>query len=94
MTFDKTRRVFDMRDTRQPPRQKLYKPKLPKRWQHQDELDAHVGKDIKIVFRDETTASGILLAADQFTIKIDCRSGPVTYFKHDMSSYAFFKDPA
>jgi hypothetical protein len=88
MNYERGKRVFDMREARE----KRERPKLkikPRKWQHQDELERCVGKAIVVVFRDREIATGRLLAADQFTVKIDCEAGPVTFFKHTMFSYAF-----
>ena len=70
-------------------RDRSFKPKKPRKWQHQDELEANVGKPIMLVFLDDQELKGKLVAADQFTIKIECKSGQPTFFKHSLGSYAF-----
>lgn len=51
-----------------PPRKKLTV--KPKRWSHQDELSALIGKEVDIIALDGKHLSARILQADQFTLKI------------------------
>lgn len=63
-------------------------PKL-KSWTHQDDLKALKGKEVTLVALDRTEIFGLLLEADQFTIKIleTASQSVVTYFKHTLASF-------
>lgn len=56
----------------------------PKAWNHQDELKELVGKEINIGWFDGATGKAILLAADQFTLKVRTaeEEHPLIIFKH------------
>lgn len=88
------KKVFDMRNRPPRPKQK------PRKWQHQDELEASIGKVITLYrsaaagggrvpgHAEPTVIEGVLVAADQFTIKVRFRAGnEVTHFKHALNSY-------
>lgn len=51
-------------------RQKLGMPK-PKRWSHQHDLDASLGKRITLLVQGGRPIEGTLIAADQYTLKIE-----------------------
>ncbi|MCP1540036.1 hypothetical protein [Methylorubrum extorquens] len=46
-------------------------PNRPKAWNHQDELKAHYGKGIALLLPDGATKTGVLVAADQFAVKVE-----------------------
>lgn len=63
-------RSFDVSRNRPPrQRQKLGMPK-PKKWNHQDELEALVDKTILVRVAPFETIKGVLVAADQYSLKI------------------------
>lgn len=66
----------------------------PRAWNHQDDLKALRGK--KIIFRlreDVENLTGVLIDADQFTLKLEYISSAtgnkstLTYFKHALEFY-------
>jgi len=60
----------------------------PKKWSHQHDLDALVGKKIRIQFRNGDVETGELVAADQYALKLACSDqSAMTYFKSDMRGY-------
>lgn len=61
----------------------------PKSWTHQEDLRLLKGRRIIITTMYGDLASGPLLEADQFTIKLLCDASQsvVTYFKHGISSF-------
>jgi len=65
----------------------------PRPWSHQDDLRKAGGKEIQInLIGYVNTIRGVLLNADQFTLKVrlvDGGKSPMTYFKHSIESYAF-----
>lgn len=74
------------------PRQTLRAPK-PKRWSHQDDLDALIGKRVVVVAIEGGHSFGVLLAADQFTLKLDLEGQSLVtshyvVFKSALSSFA------
>ena len=74
------------------PRQTLRAPK-PKRWSHQDDLDALVGKRIGIITTGEGHEIGRLVAADQFALKLAIEgqsslTSPTIVFKHAIRCFA------
>lgn len=62
-----------------------------KRWSHQDELQAHRGKPITLIHLNAQRANGVLLEADQFTLKVRHDAGnsqsSVTYSKGNIIGY-------
>lgn len=64
----------------------------PRRWSHQDELQALVGKQVNLTYTAGSnffTREGLLVAADQFTLKIrDERGDERVYFKSAMINFA------
>lgn len=63
----------------------------PKRWSHQDELTAAVGKKVRLV-SNNMVETGELVAADQFTIKVKYDNGTgdlrfVVVFKSALTSF-------
>jgi hypothetical protein len=74
---------------------KPFKPKPPKKWSHQDQLESLKNKEIyfQVVDRDNGI-KGVLLEADQFTIQVEVEhflatdvKSVLTYFK---SQVVFF----
>ena len=65
----------------------------PKRWSHQDELTALKGTKITVCFTrligTSSYTQGVLLEADQFTLKIDRGpyNSPEIVFKHTIHSF-------
>lgn len=96
MSSNSSGRPFEVRHKGFKPRPK---PK-PKKWQYQDDLDLAIGSVITLnrsANRDgglgPATIEGVLLSADQFTIKIRTKIGSeVTHFKHALNSYAVAKN--
>jgi hypothetical protein len=77
-------RTVEFRDCRpRPPR-----PPRERRWSHQDDLTAAIGKKVSAFTTGNLIVDGRLLAADQFTVKIDYVdptdeiSGQTVFFKH------------
>jgi hypothetical protein len=67
---------------------KLSMPK-PKRWSHQSELDLNIGKEITLSFINrDGDITGVLIAADQFTIKIQQK---YNVDKNSTQTTVFFK---
>lgn len=71
-----------------------HRPRPPKvkRWSHQDDLDALVGKTVKLHLHDQgigETYTGVLLAADQFALKIQIEGQdfPVVVYKSALSDF-------
>jgi hypothetical protein len=64
------------------------KPK-PKRWSHQSDLDALIGKTIYIRFIDGEAYTGKLLGADQFTLKMRIPNAdfPVVIYKSSLTDF-------
>jgi hypothetical protein len=69
------------------------KPFKPKPWSHQGDLANAKGKRVEILFGAEDGLTGILLEADQFSLKIEV-SNPdgsyksvLTVFKHSIRFY-------
>ena len=63
-------RVFDVSHKRR----KLSMPPKQKRWSHQDQLSALVGKNVTISLLDVGDLTGKLLNADQFTIQLELKN--------------------
>lgn len=65
------------------------KPPKVKRWSHQDDLEAAIGKQIGVTMTCGLSFTGELVAADQFTIKLRLvdHIGTSTLFK---SAFAFY----
>jgi hypothetical protein len=95
--MQQARRVFD--ETTQQPREtlKLRRPvsvRTPgKAWSHQQDLAALKGKIVTLFFLDDSKVEGMLVDADQFTIKVArpaVESKPariVTFFKHALTGF-------
>lgn len=88
-TFDASR----FRQRRENERAK-FAPKKPKRWNHQDDLEALVGRRVTLVLSHSDRSwdgllRGTLLAADPFTLKVKQHGSdrPVTVFKSALSYY-------
>ena len=80
-------RVFTDKQSRpQPRRPMLSKPKI---WNHQDDLKALTGKPVPVFILNCPEVTGVLLEADQFTLKIleSNSQSVVTYFKHSLTSF-------
>ena len=60
---------------------KPYKPK-PKSWSHQDDLKALVGEQVNVLFLSGKVINAKLVAADNFTFKLQFDQSEFTYFKH------------
>lgn len=62
-------------------------------WSHQNELSALIGKTIRILTGTQTI-EGMLLAADQFSVKVTRKSDPnnfVVVFKSSMTYFCEVK---
>lgn len=70
----------------------------PKRWSHQDALDASIGKQIEIGITGLGVLKGVLLSADQWSIRLllthmadtelpEKSRVDMTYFKHAISCF-------
>lgn len=63
----------------------------PKAWSHQDDLKALIGKRVKltrVAYTGTTYDYGKLVAADQFTLKLQAPTGHVcVYFKSAFISF-------
>lgn len=72
-----------------PRRKKEIAFKKPRRWSHQDDLDAAVGKVVAVESTYGATAvAGLLLASDQFTLKIQVKDkSPLVIFKHAIACF-------
>lgn len=58
------------------------RPYKPRPWSHQDDLIDMIGKTVTLLVVERGWISGKLIAADQFTLKIDAgEKSAVTYFK-------------
>lgn len=67
---------------------RLRKPLKPRAWNHQQELRELTDKMVTVEFRTGATLTGKLLAADQFTLKIEFSPGKAsTVFKHALNRY-------
>lgn len=68
---------------------KLNAPAKPKAWTHQDDLKSLKGKEVALFILGCPEITGLLLEADQFTIKIleTNSKSVVTYFKHTLTSF-------
>ena len=83
-------KVFtDYKRTKRPERPILSKPHKPKAWNHQDDLKSLKGKSVGIEMQNASEVFGVLLEADQFTLKIleTNTQSVVTYFKHSLTSF-------
>lgn len=86
--------------TKQPASGKNKPPQAGSSWSHQGELIGAASRrqKIELVFPDDTSASGELIAADSYTIKVRVTldedqpgvTAEVVYFKHALLSYRFF----
>lgn len=69
------------------------KPFKPKPWSHQNELVAAKGKRVEIFFSQYDGLAGVLIDADQFTLKIELTNSDdgsksvLTVFKHSIRHY-------
>lgn len=74
------------------------KPAKPKRWSHQDYLDASLGKQVEIAVTNVGTMKGVLINADQFTLRVlvthigeselpSSHHSEMTYFKHALTAF-------
>ena len=62
------------------------------RWTHQGDLETGLGKMIHLLLADGKLATGELLNADQFALKVfddPARPSGTTYFKHSIAAYHF-----
>lgn len=66
---------------------KPFKPKKPKRWSHQDDLDGAIGRTLRVQNKIGQLADAKLIAADQFTLKLEFDDGTLTIFKHALNGY-------
>jgi hypothetical protein len=68
------------------------KPFKPKRWSHQQDLEKLKGKKVDLVYPNGEWVRGVLLEADQFTLRVDIGSenhqSVLTVFKHSLRSYS------
>lgn len=66
------------------------KPYKPRPWSHQQDLASLIGRTINIAIMDGAILSGVLRAADPFTLKIELpdSKADLTVFKHVIASYA------
>jgi hypothetical protein len=66
------------------------RPAKPKRWSHQDDLTALIGKTIVCGRSDGMSLEGVLVEADQFTLKIQTPEFalPVLVFKSALTYIA------
>ncbi|MER9496313.1 hypothetical protein NKI86_31625 [Mesorhizobium sp. M0320] len=81
-----SQRTFEFK---KPNRQKLGMPK-PARWSHQNDLDALKGKKVTIGILDSGPMTGVLVEADQFTVKMaakDESSKAVVIFKSALTYF-------
>lgn len=60
-----------------------------RQWSHQDDLKALLNKKVTILFLDDTTFNGTLLAADQFTVKIELSDASASrvFFKSALQGF-------
>jgi hypothetical protein len=69
------------------------KPFRPKPWSHQQDLTAAKGKRVEIDFAETVGFTGVLLEADQFSLKVEVSNPDGTYksvltvFKHSIRHY-------
>lgn len=95
MNYDRPARSFDV--TPKPAgtafpalekRRKLSAPRV-KKWSHQDDLEALVGKQILLTDRNGDESKPILLlAADQFSIKVeDSKKTALVILKHGIVAF-------
>lgn len=66
---------------------KPFRPKKPKKWSHQDELEANIGKEFKFANKEGGLMKGKLIAADAFTLKIQFDDETLIVFKHAIGAY-------
>lgn len=59
----------------------------PKKWSHQRELEEAVGKQIKLALQNGADLQVELLAADQFTVRVQYNGITATMFKHNITAY-------
>ncbi|WLR91026.1 hypothetical protein [Shinella zoogloeoides] len=64
----------------------------PKSWSHQDDLTAAIGKKIRLMRAPMPNIEGKVLAADQFTVKVEVQSpsgalSAVVVFKSALTSF-------
>lgn len=67
-----------------------FKPKTPKAWSHEDELQALRGKVVKLTMVDDTWPQGVLLEADRYTVMLGhghLGQSKLTYFKSAIVSF-------
>jgi small nuclear ribonucleoprotein (snRNP)-like protein len=92
MNYEQRPRTFDLtRRDREKQKMGGLRPRKPKekRWSHQDDLEALKGKGIILNLNDGSSYTGILIDADQFTLKIQVEnvSSAITVFKSVMTDY-------
>jgi hypothetical protein len=67
------------------------KPYKPKPWSHQNDLAAAKGKQIDVFFGAADGMRGVLLEADQFSLKLELShensKSVVTVFKHSIRQF-------
>lgn len=87
-TFDQTRPRFGANRANEKRKMLSAAPK-PKRWSHQDDLDALKGKKLIIGVLDEGPKEGVLLEADQFTLKLKAVGAvsAVVYYKSALTYF-------
>lgn len=66
---------------------KPFKVRKPKKWSHQDDLEAAIGKRVRVGSGAGNLAEATLLAADAFTLKLQFEDGLLTVFKHSITAY-------
>lgn len=91
MSFDNRHDAARPRPPYKPPYKSPSRPARPKvaRWSHQRELEGMKGHKIRIHLPDEGWVGGVLVEADQFTIKMqfDPEMTPVIYFKSAIDAF-------
>lgn len=79
------------RDGYRPKNQTItFKPTKPKTWSHQDDLQAAIGKKIRIKLIGEgNPIEGTLVAADQFSLKLSQHDSAFfsVYYKSSLTSF-------
>lgn len=95
MSWDDMEARFQGRRQNQKSKMKGFDPRRqkPKPWSHQQELADLVGKQIVVTRTDGQVITGKLLAADQFSLKIE-RPAPVSFVVVYKSALTDFKPGA
>jgi hypothetical protein len=69
-------------------------PLKPKAWNHQDELRSYRGRNVRVVFMDQDPVEGVLLEADQFTIKMHTKQHDLDMIFFKSALVGFYPVPA